>query len=172
MAEVLAAETFTLSEIAGWSLTQVDCWTESKSHIEDGLMHASGLAMPQTVGETARRGGLRAVRIAPARLWLVQDAHCEGPDFQGLADAAVISLSHGRRRFRLSGRAARDVLACCVALDWDVPNLAPGRAAQTALHKVPVLMIRDAADVFELFVPRSFGQAVWEQIEDAAHRVR
>jgi sarcosine oxidase subunit gamma len=169
MAEDLAPGAVALSEVTGWSLTQIDGWPGSS--VEDVLAGLCGFPMPRMVGETTQRGGLRAIRIAPARLWLVNDAPSGIGGLTGAADAAVVSLSHGRRRFRLSGRTARDVLARCVALDWDAPALVPARAAQTSLHRVPILLVRDTPDAFELFVPRSFAQAMRERLEEAARGV-
>ncbi|MGK9168420.1 hypothetical protein KXR53_19060 [Inquilinus limosus] len=168
MAEDLDTGPVALAEMTGWSLTQIDCWPGSKSSVEDRLAGLCGLPMPRVVGETVQRGVRRAIRIAPARLWLVDDAPSGTCGPTGMADAALVSLSHGRRRFRLFGHTARDVLARCVALDWDAPALSPSRAAQTSIHRVPILLVRDAPDAFELFVPRSFAQAVREQLEDAA----
>jgi sarcosine oxidase subunit gamma len=168
MAEVPAFEPIVLSEVSGWSLTQIDCWPDSKSSVDDLLAKSCGIAMPRAVGETTRHGALLAIRIAPRRIWLVRDAEPGNSGMAAEIDAAVVSLSHGRQRLRLEGRSMCNVLARCVALDFDAPNMSPGRAAQTALHGIPVLLVRQAPDVVEIFAPRSFGQAVREQLEEAA----
>jgi sarcosine oxidase subunit gamma len=168
MAEVPALESFALSVVSGWSLTQIDCWPDSKSSVDDLLAKSCGMAMPQAVGETVRDGALLAIRIAPRRIWLVDDATAGNSRVADGIGAAVVSLSHGRQRFRLQGRRVREVLARCVALDFDAPTMSPGRAAQTVFHRVPVLLLRQALDAVEIFVPRSFAEAVQEQLDEAA----
>ncbi len=43
----------------------------------------------------------------------------------------------------------------------------PGRAVQTGIHHVPVLMLRRAEDCLDILVPRSFAQSVEKWVEGA-----
>lgn len=56
------------------------------------------------------------------------------------AEAAIVDTSEGRVGVRLSGPAARDVLASCVAIDLHPSRFGSGNCAQTLLAKVPVLI--------------------------------
>jgi len=78
----------------------------------------------------------------------------------------ALNLTAGRRRFRLQGPWLREVVSKLVAIDPDGAQLAPGRAVQTGIHHVPVLMLRRAEDCL-ILVPRSLAQSVGEWIEDA-----
>lgn len=166
------AGSYTLSEIGNWSLTQIDCWAGSRAAVDDALARACGIAMPYLVGQTARLDGLLAIRISPTRIWLLEDENSESPRVQGMTGAAIASLTHGRRRFAIWGASARAILARCIGLELDAPNLSPGRAANTMLHRIPVTLMRNAPDSFELLVPRSFAQTAREQIEDAGRYIR
>jgi len=53
----------------------------------------------------------------------------------------ALNLTAGRRRFRLQGPWLREVVSKLVAIDPDGAQLAPGRAVQTGIHHVPVLML-------------------------------
>jgi sarcosine oxidase subunit gamma len=53
---------------------------------------------------------------------------------------AAVDVSDSRVGVRLSGPAAREVLASCVALDFHPTRFQPGHCAQTLLGKVPVLV--------------------------------
>jgi sarcosine oxidase, subunit gamma len=82
---------------------------------------------------------------------------------------AVTDLSHGRTVLRISGRKARDVLAKGCALDLH-PGVFPGGAcAATSVAGVAaVLIVVDNASTYDLYVPRTYGQYVWEWLYEAA----
>ena len=80
-------------------------------------------------------------------------------------DAAVTDLSHGRTVLSLEGDAAADVLQSCVTLDLSA--FPPGRAAQTAIHHIDVLIHRRSETRFELWALRSFAHALAEWLLDA-----
>lgn len=165
------AAVFTFEETEGWSLLQIAGWLGSTAAIEQSLRRVCGFPPPLATGETATARGLTLIRIAPDRFWAVDES---GGDRTEVADAidplfgAVTRLTEGRRRFRLGGDRSREVLAKSVAIDWEAPGSAPGRAVQTMLHRVPVLLHRLSRDNFDLYAPRTIAQSVSEWIADAA----
>ena len=84
------------------------------------------------------------------------------------SDGAVTDLSHARLVLRLEGDAVVPTLAKGVMIDLDPGVFPPGALAQTVLHAMDVLLLRHAADVFDIAVFRGFGMSLAEWLADAA----
>jgi heterotetrameric sarcosine oxidase gamma subunit len=171
MADTAQREVLVLQEIDDWWLSQVVGWKGSVEQLEAHLVQSLGCALPASVGETAQFGAGLVLRVAPERFWILGDAPWSGRAALEAVDPVLggtLRLDHGRTRLRLSGPGVFGVLSRCVALDWQSAALAPGRFAQTMLHRLPVLLLRSAHDTFDLLIPRSFSQSIREWIEDAA----
>ena len=146
------------------AIVQLDCWSAA---FETGLSHQLGGALPAACGETAVLCRWLAIRIAPRRIWLVGDGTSTPPPIDTELGCSV-SLGESRVRLRLGGTHIFDVLGACVAVDWDAPHSAPGRAVQTGFHHVPVLLLRRAANACDLLAPRSFARSLADWVADAA----
>ncbi len=89
------------------------------------------------------------------------------------AHATVVDISDARTVFRLSGAAARTVLAKGCALDLHPRAFALGDVAQTRLAKADVILHQtiDEDDndgpVFDIYVARSFADYLWRWLADA-----
>jgi sarcosine oxidase subunit gamma len=81
--------------------------------------------------------------------------------------AAVVDVGESRRAWRLSGPAARDVLARGCALDLHPREFAPGAVAQTRLARAEVILHRSTEDGFDIYVARSFADYLWRWLADA-----
>lgn len=145
-----------LCQIAGW----------------DGFAEAAVPAL-RTLGltglgdfQTAQHGPeVTAWRVAPDKLWL------EGAgDLSAFADAAlmVLDLGHARTVITLSGPSARDLLSTVIAVDTRPDALPPGRFAQTGLHHVAVLVHCAGPQSFEILVPGTWAETIWDFLVDSA----
>jgi heterotetrameric sarcosine oxidase gamma subunit len=171
MAETRTEQAFAMEEIRGWSLVQVAGWHDSTATIEDAIARACGIPPPPEVGGVAVAGAISLIRVGPGRIWLVDEVGEVSARMAGAVDDAqgcVTPLGEGRRRFRLSGTRVSDVLQRLVALDLASPTFAPGRAAPTVMHRVPVLLHRIASTAFEFYVPTTFSTGLEEWISAAA----
>jgi len=86
-------------------------------------------------------------------------------------DAAVVDLGHARATFRFEGPGARDVLANGTSVDLRPAHFAPGACALTALCKIGALLHAVARDTIDVYVPRSYEQALAEWLEHAGRGV-
>jgi len=160
---------FSMTELTGWSLIQLDLRAAALAAVAAALAGIFDASCPARVGDVGSNGAIHIMRTGPRRLWIVLEPGAPVAPLESLGtQAAVTTLTHGQRRYRLSGSRAREVLARCVALDFDDPAFAPGRIAQTQLHRVPVLLHRLGETAFNLHLPRSFAQSLEEWIADAA----
>jgi methylglutamate dehydrogenase subunit D len=171
MAEKGTVSSFAVKEIRGWWLVQVAGWRGSTAAIEQDIARACAITPPAEVGGVATAGAITLIRVGPDRVWMVDGV---GEVAAHMADAidptqgCITPLGEGRRRFRLSGKRVPDVLKSLVALDLAAPSFAPGRAALTMMHRVPVLLHRVADAAFDLYVPTTFSTSLEEWISEAA----
>lgn len=133
------------------------------------IVHVHG-AQEQAMADLPR--GWAALWTGP-RQWLVA-ADEQGPE--GVVEAlrrrvpaaVAIDVSDGRRRLRLEGAGAVELLHTGIALELTPDACPPGRAVPTAYREIPVLVHAVAAARFDLYVPRSFARCLWDWLEDAA----
>jgi heterotetrameric sarcosine oxidase gamma subunit len=135
---------------------------------------APSARLPSAFGEVVRTGAWQVIRIAPRRFWLITDKTSGLPWSIDPELGCIVSLSESRKRLKLSGPHTLDILAACVAIDWNAPEAQPGRAVQTSFHHVPVLVLRNAAETCDILVPRSFAHslAAWVTEVAAPYRAR
>ena len=169
MAESEPSVAFRLVGLTGWSQTQLAFSRQSISAASDAFAHRFGMLFPASIGHVSSNGETHALRVAPDRIWMVSERASRVDPLGGDvgAWASSMSLTDGQRRYRLSGSRLGEVLAKGIALDLDSPGLAPGRAARTQLHRVPILLHRLAASSIILHLPRSFAESIEEWLADA-----
>ena len=140
------------------AIVQADGWDGAMPAFERVLASWLGGELPARVGDTRASDRWLAVRIAPRRFWFIGDAR--SPILPSIDHdlGSLVTLGESRLRFRLKG--PLDMLAACVAVDWQAEEARPGRAIQTSLHHVPVLLLRTAADACDLLVPRTFAESL------------
>jgi heterotetrameric sarcosine oxidase gamma subunit len=82
--------------------------------------------------------------------------------------AAVVELGHARIALRLEGEAERDLLAMGTSIDLRPAHFAPGSCALTALGKIGALLHSVAPGTIDVYVPRTYAQALIEWLEHGA----
>lgn len=160
------AETRFRMSIESCAIVQVESWPRTLTAFEAELSRQLGGDLPTTSRETVAIGEWLAVRIAPRRFWFIAD---EKSNLRCSIDpglGCLLPLGESRMRLRLAGPHTFDILAACVAIDWQQAK--PGNAFQTSFHHVPVLALRTTADACDLLVPRSFAQSLAEWVTDIA----
>ncbi|MER9076671.1 sarcosine oxidase subunit gamma [Mesorhizobium sp. M0904] len=158
--------------VAGFEMAAYDCaivqfegWGGAMAQFEAELQRTLGGPLPNETGETARHDSRLVIRVAPRRFWLL----CDGPPPVIDVDpelGCALPLGEGRVGLRLSGGGLKYVLERCVPVDWE--TLGEGRALQTGLHRVPVLLLRRSAFECDIIAPRSFSKSLTEWIADAS----
>ncbi|MER9262747.1 sarcosine oxidase subunit gamma [Mesorhizobium sp. M0619] len=164
MANISITSCFEMA-VSDCAILQFEGWVSRLAQFEAELSKMLGGALPNKVGDTVSHDALLVIRVGPRRLWLLCDRPL--PAFEVDADlGCALALSEGRVRLRLSGGRLRHILERCVAVDWEI--LGDGKAVQTGLHRVSVLLLRRSAFECDVLVPRSFGKSLAEWIADAS----
>lgn len=137
------------------------------------VSQAFGLELPDP-GRWTSTGLLAAVWIRP-HTWYLSQPRGAG---SGLAEriasvagprAAIVDQSSGKTVLRISGPAARDVLAKGCRVDLHPRVFGPGRAAATAIAQISALIAQvDDKPTFDLVVPSTFAQSFFEWLELSA----
>jgi sarcosine oxidase subunit gamma len=144
-------------------LMQWDAWGDISEGLGAFAADRLGGPLPGEVGGVAVLGAVTAVKTAPRRFWLLAADRASLP--RGLpADlGAELDLGEGRERIDIRTPRLRDVLAQCLAVDWD---RTPDRATFAPMHRVPVMFSRRSAEEGTFLVPRTFAQSIVEWLED------
>lgn len=166
---VAANPQVTLSEIRCGSILQVGAWPDTSQIVEAAIADLLGVQIPR-LGHAYSDPNATLAAIGPGRFLIAGAAPDLAPRFEAAlpsADGSVTDLSHGRAVLRLEGSATAALLAKGVALDLHPSAFPPGRAAQTMIHHIDVLLHRRAEAQFHLWALRGFAEALAEWLLDA-----
>lgn len=118
-------------------------------------------------GDLAGSSKLAIATIGPDRHHLVARS-LHDADLAELEQAfAVTDLSHAQCGLRIAGQATA-VLRKGLKVNLDLAQWPPLRAVRTSFHHVGVLVLRWEAEMFDLYVSRSFAVSFWDALSDAA----
>ena len=166
-----------IREVTGRDLVQFAGWPDSFEAVASKLSGMLDVPVPEQYGVASTAGSRRLFLLAPERLWIVAlDGEGLGARLSAefTAEQGVVTeLGHSRTVLRLSGPAARRVLAKGLPVDLDDSALPPGAFAQSAIHHISLLLHRlgdgeDGAPVYELYVARGFAVSFWDWLTEAA----
>ncbi|MEX0305206.1 MAG: sarcosine oxidase subunit gamma [Leisingera sp.] len=145
-----------LWQIAGW-----DSFEAAAAPVLDTL----GLGAAGDFRSCGQSSEATAWRVAPDRILIRSSADLSGFMSEQLA---VLDLGHARTVITLSGPAARDLLSQVIAVDTAPAAFGPGEFRQTGIHHVGVLIHCTGPGSFELLVPCTWAETVWEVLFDNA----
>jgi methylglutamate dehydrogenase subunit D len=137
--------------------------------LAERLQAGFGLAVPQGPAVTLA-GPASLIWIGAERLNLVQEAASTVDVATTVGDAGdVTDLTSGQVTVELAGATAQAVLRKLVAIDLHPRAFGPGSAATTLCgHFGVTLWQTDTQPSFRLATHRSYAQALWHSLEDAA----
>lgn len=124
-------------------------------------------------GSVEALSGMAEVDLRPVGpgQWLAVSQRLPGPLLTEALAAAlagqgahVVDQSDGFVLMRMTGPNVRRILAKCIAVDLHPQSFAVGRAAAMMCCHVAANVARVGADTFEIAVPRSYADDVFEEI--------
>jgi sarcosine oxidase subunit gamma len=131
-----------------------------------------GLAITPTPNRAVRAGDLTVLWHGPGQ-WLIVRAlgvRALADELAGVCGdgAALVDLGHARTVLRFAGESVFDVLAKGTSIDLRPASFPPGACALTALGKINALLHAVAPTTIDVYVPRSYAEALVEWLEHAA----
>lgn len=159
-----------LSETMPGGLLQIAGWSGFEAAATPALS-TFGLEGLGDYRNARSAAGATVYRIAPDRLLL---RHSD-PSALTKASAALdperacsLDLSHARWVFAIEGATAPALLARLLPIDCDPACFPVDCFVQTAVHHVGVLLHRRAEVRWELLVPVTWAQSLWDYLCEAA----
>jgi sarcosine oxidase subunit gamma len=149
-----------LSEVATGSIVELAAWPDTLATVQAASAALLGVELPRH-GSGYADDNLMVAAIDAGRFLIVSAEVDLASRFEAAlpsSEGAVSDLSHGRSVLRLEGDAAVDVLAKGMAIDLHPTAFPAGRAVQTMIHHVDVLVHRRNASAFDLVVLRGFAE--------------
>jgi heterotetrameric sarcosine oxidase gamma subunit len=160
-----------LTEVRGWHLAQLATFPDQHAKFQECVRTLSGADLPAELYRGVTHNESRLVRITAQQYWWISVSSApllrlarELPPTAG----TVTVLTASRVRIRITGPAARDLLAKGIALDLHPAVFQVGCSAQTGLHHTGVFLERVGEDDYEIYVPCSYAAWIWEWLVDAA----
>lgn len=137
-----------------------------------GVEEAIGGLLPLEPDRFVEAGGVTIAWLGPDE-WLVIDPAGDASGLEARLSAApgavATDVTGNRVALRLSGPAARDLLAAGCSLDLHPRAFAAGQCAQTLLARTGVILLqRDDAPTFDLLVRRSFARYLRDWLASVA----
>ena len=138
-----------------------------------------GCSLPKKLNTTSMRGSDITILALATDEWLIVTKSGKGAEPEKrlrnkLQDqhASVTSVGEARTVIRLAGNNARNLLAKGCPLDLHPSAFGPGVCAQTLLARTGMLLHclpsnSSKADLFDIYIARSFAEYAWSWIEDA-----
>jgi methylglutamate dehydrogenase subunit D len=163
----------TVVEMTGLSLATVIARKGKAGDVAAAVQARFGLELPGAPTRTAA-DGVAFAWAGPGQWLATAEASRAGGFVRDLSQAlsglaSVVEQSDGRGVLRLSGPAARDVLARGVPVDLHPRALRPGDTALTVCSHVDVqLWLLDEEPTFELVTARSSCGSLWHWLEETA----
>jgi heterotetrameric sarcosine oxidase gamma subunit len=160
-----------LTEVRGWHLAQIAAFPNHHREFADRVRACSGVELPVDLYRGVTQGDSRLIRITAHQYWWLAAG---GDSLLRLAQelpasaGTVTVLSASRVRIRISGSAARDLLAAGIALDLHPEVFRVGHSALTGLHHTGVFLERVGDDHYEVYVQRTYAEWLWDWLVDAA----
>lgn len=145
-----------LWQIAGW-----DDFEAAAGPLLTSL-HLPGLGSYRR-GQTS--GSVTSFRIAPDKVFLEGTGDLAG---YATAELMVLDLGHARTAITLQGPSARDLLSQVIAIDTSANAFTAGDFVQTGLHHVGVLIHCSGDASFDILVPCTWAETVWEVLFENA----
>jgi heterotetrameric sarcosine oxidase gamma subunit len=143
-----------LAERADFTLTQV-------AGDEKVLKKHLG-KLPAKIGAVVELASNSILRIGPKQFWVL------GNEPAANVGVFITPLSSSRTRIAMQGPLARQVLAACALIDFDISTFKPGQFVLTGIHHTPVMIQCIEDEVFHIFALRTFALNVWEWLCDVA----
>ncbi|NVK30097.1 MAG: hypothetical protein HWE20_03775 [Gammaproteobacteria bacterium] len=137
----------------------ISAWAASLGEVQQQIAVQAGLDQPLA----PNMGAGSVLRVEPLKYWWLQ---APAPTLEPAA-ATVLDQSHSKAVVIIEGEASKDLLNRCIPIDLRDSAFNDGALASTVFHHVGVTVWRQA-DVFWLFMPRTYAQFLTESLLEIA----
>ena len=154
-----------MQELTGYQLTQLAVFPEQMPKFQTGLMQLINIDQLADISASARTSDVLLLRPEFTKFWLVRQRGEESTLSKALAQYFPLDLTGSKVVMRLSGADAARLINRFCAVDLSCPK---GKFLTTALHHVPVHILKASATAYLLFLPRSYAESLAELLHHSA----
>ena len=154
-----------MQELTGYQLTQLAVFPEQMPKFQTGLMQLINIDQLADISVSARTSDVLLLRPEFTKFWLVRQRGEESTLSQALAQYFPLDLTGSKVVMRLSGADAARLINRFCAVDLGCPK---GKFLATAIHHVPVHILKASATAYLLFLPRSYAESLAELLHHSA----
>ena len=148
-----------MQELTGYQLVQLAVFPDQIPRFQTSLMQLINIDQLADISSSARTSNMILLRPEFTKFWLVRKRGGEQTLFKSLAHYFPLDLTGSKVVVRLSGANAARLINRFCAVDLSCPK---GKFLATALHHVPVHILKSSATAYLLFLPRSYAKSLAE----------
>ena len=154
-----------MQELTGYQLVQLAVFPDQISQFQTSLMQLINIDQLADISSSARTSNMILLRPEFTKFWLVRQRGGEQTLFKSLANYFPLDLTGSKVVMWLSGADAARLINRFCAVDLSCPK---GKFLATALHHVPVHILKSSATAYLLFLPRSYAESLAELLYHSA----
>ena len=154
-----------MQELTGYQLVQLGVFPDQIPRFQTSLMQLINIDQLADISASARTSNILLLRPEFTKFWLVQKRGEEQTLFKALAHYFPLDLTGSKVVMRVSGADAVRLINRFCAVDLSCPK---GKFLATALHHVPVHILKSSATAYLLFLPRSYAESLAELLYHSA----
>ena len=148
-----------MQELTGYQLVQLAVFPDQIPRFQTSLTQLINIDQLADISSSARTSNMILLRPEFTKFWLVRQRGGEQTFFKALAHYFPLDLTGSKVVVRLSGAYAARLINRFCAVDLSCPK---GKFLATALHHVPVHILKSSATAYLLFLPRSYAESLAE----------
>ena len=154
-----------IQELKGYQLIQFAVFPDQIPRFQTSLMQLINIDQLADISSSARTSNMILLRPELTKFWLVRQRGGEQTLFKALAHYFPLDLTGSKVVVRLSGADAALLINRFCAVDLSCPA---GKFWGTALHHVPIHILKTSATAYLLFLSRSYAESLAKLIHHAA----
>ena len=154
-----------MQELTGHQLVQRAVFPDQIPRFQTSLMQRINIDQLADISSSARTSNMLLLRPEFTKFWLVRQRGEEQTLFKALAHYFPLDLTGSKVVMRLSGADAARLINRFCAVDL---SCSKGEFLATALHPVPVHILKSSATAYLLFLPRSYAESLAELLYHSA----
>ena len=154
-----------MQELTGYQLVQLAVFPDQMPRFQKSLMQLTNIDQLADISASARTPKMLLLRPEFTKFWLVRKRGEGQTLVKALAHYFPLDLTGSKVVIRLSGADAARLINRFCAVDLSCPK---GKFLATALHHVPVHILKSSATAYLLFLPRSYAESLAELLYHSA----
>ena len=154
-----------MQELTGYQLIQLAVFPDQMPRFQTRLRHHINIDQLADISASIRDSDILLVRPEVTKFWFVRRRDEDRTFFAALAPYFPLDLTGSKVVIRLSGKDAAPLINRFCAVDLSCPT---GKFFATALHHVPIHILKTSVTAYLLFLPRSYAESLAELMHHAA----